>query len=111
MVILTAGALYYTHQSHAPATATIDQNSLTPISATPTISGSVSNWNPNTTTIRIQISSQGEIIYESGLYGVSNNRWSISVVPTLSPGTYSISVLDNNNNLLTSGIFTIVTQW
>jgi hypothetical protein len=85
----------------------IDPRSLATTSTTPTITGT-SNLDPGTATVRIAVSIHGNSIYGSGLYGLANNgRWSIPIIPNLSPGAYTISVYDNYNDLRTTGTLII----
>ncbi len=86
-------------------TATIDQSSLTPNSSSPTITGTASNVSTNNFVISIQGSGYNAFI--SNNISVANGRWSVSVPTVLRNGTYTVSVL-SNNQIITSGTLTIL---
>ncbi len=84
-------------------TATIDQNSLTSSSGTPTLTGTAHNV---AQPFGISISDSGGKVWTSGTISVSNNRWSSTLNQALPAGAYQVQVY-SNNTLLTSGTLTI----
>jgi hypothetical protein len=93
---------------------TIDQNSLTSASWTPTISGTATNLSA----VSFSIFSSSEItLYDIGWIAIANGHWSHTVEPSLSlnPGTYTVKVYDSGTTgsgpVLANGILTITTNY
>ncbi len=95
----------------ANASATIDQGSLSDTTATPVITGTASNT--NTIKMSLALTSGSPSPAFGGTAQVTNGRWSLQILPpalsqpALPNGTYTLSVYDASNTLLTTGTLTV----
>jgi len=81
-----------------PPTASIDQETLTSSSATPTITGTSNSFN-----LGVIVESSGRRVYAEEA-DVVNGRWSATLTPPLTPGTYTVKIYDSEmNQIFTTG--------
>ena len=100
-------------------TATIDQNSLNSSSILPTLSGTAINTNSISVVVR---DAGGAVVASSKQISVANGRWFVPMGNTntnvtanqywwiaypLNSGSYTVSVYDQNNTVLTTGTLVI----